>query len=45
MLKHETMLKGRESWTQGVAFIPGSHLLVTCSGDNNLQVWGADTGQ
>ncbi|KAG0701775.1 WD40-repeat-containing domain protein [Suillus ampliporus] len=41
----ELTLKGHEEWVSGVAFIPGTRLLVTSSSDKSLRVWDIDTGQ
>ncbi|KAG1724753.1 WD40-repeat-containing domain protein [Suillus paluster] len=41
----EMTLKGHHRWVRGVAFIPGTRLLVSCSHDKSLRVWDLDTGQ
>ncbi|KAG2050393.1 WD40 repeat-like protein [Suillus hirtellus] len=44
-LQAEMTLKGHEDWVRGIAFIPGTRLLVTCSDDKSLRLWNLDTGQ
>ncbi|KAG2103971.1 WD40-repeat-containing domain protein [Suillus cothurnatus] len=41
----EMTFKGHENDVDGVAFIAGTHLLVTSSWDKSLRVWDLDTGK
>ncbi|OAX40775.1 WD40 repeat-like protein [Rhizopogon vinicolor AM-OR11-026] len=45
--QHQTqmILAGHEEWVTGVAVIPGTCLLVTCSQDKSLRLWDLNKGQ
>ncbi|OJA17648.1 hypothetical protein AZE42_10801 [Rhizopogon vesiculosus] len=45
--QHQTqmVLAGHEEWVTGVAVIPGTCLLVTCSQDKSLRLWDLNKGQ
>jgi len=41
--KANALLEGHESRIMDVTFIPGTHILVTCSEDKSIRVWDLDT--
>jgi tricorn protease-like protein len=43
LMNGSTLFEGHKSDVMGVAFIPGTRLLVTCSYDKSIRIWDLDT--